>query len=91
MARDTGTIRKVVNKTADENGGKATAYGFIKSEKGEDLFFLPSHLQQTQATTWDGIVALTKAGQWPKVEFTAIDHQRPDGSVGRRAIDVLVR
>ncbi len=86
MVRETGVIRKIVNKTAEQNHGKASAFGFIRSKGGEDLFFLPSHLQQSQKVEWDDVAAAYSAGQLQNVEFEVIDHPK-----GRRAIEVLLR
>lgn len=74
-----GTIRKLINKTADENGGKASAFGFIRDAQGDDLFFLPSTMQETTKVPWESL----KVGE--KVEFTLIVHPK-----GPRAIEVRV-
>lgn len=76
-----GTIRKLVNKPSPEgNGGKPSAFGFIRGERqgDEDLFFLPSTMAEGQRP-WEELAV----GQ--NVSFVPINHPK-----GRRATEVKV-
>jgi hypothetical protein len=84
VARLTGSIRKIIDKKADENNGKPSAFGFIRGDNGRDYFFLPSHLR-LHTTGWTDIVAAWKAGRMQRAEFNELDHEK-----GLRADDVVM-
>lgn len=71
-----GVIRKLVNKV---ELGKPKAFGFIRTDKGDDVFFIPSNLALAQDLVWEDL----KEGD--RVQFETISHPK-----GIRAIDVVI-
>lgn len=86
---ETGTIRRLINKPAAEEGGNASVFGFIRSEAGEDRFFLPSTLAVPESKSVP--TSLLQAEAWDtlrigdRVTFTPEQHPR-----GMRAVNVSV-